>query len=410
MSNIYQFSIFIYGGLMRLAGIFHPKAKAWVKGRKNWKTNLPPKPNQPVYWFHCASLGEFDQGLPIMNKLKELYPEHFLLVTFFSPSGFENYQKRKHLADHVCYLPLDTKANAKYFINHFQPKKAFFVKYEFWSNYLFKLKKTGAEIYSISAIFRKKQHFFKWYGAFFRKTLKCFDHIFVQDLASSELLKKIKLTNYTICGDTRFDSVWETKQKAAQNTIIEKFLDGEKAWIIGSSWPKDEELLSAVINSKKFCKKVIIAPHDVRESHIEEIEMSLLKSFVRYSDLADGISHDEQDQVLILNTIGHLTSAYQYGDVAYVGGGFTGSLHNILEPAIFGLPVIFGPKHDRFPEAALFIRENTGFEVTQSEQLLDLLLQEALYQNNITDRVLAVMENQRGATDRIIQYLQEKGK
>jgi 3-deoxy-D-manno-octulosonic-acid transferase len=407
MSNIYQFFIFIYGGLMRFASIFHPKAKAWVRGRKNWRMLLPLKPTQPVFWFHCASLGEFDQGLPIMNKLKEIYPDHFLLVTFFSPSGFENYKKRKHLADHVCYLPLDTKSNAKYFIKHFQPTKVFFVKYEFWSNYLLKLKKNGAEIYSISAIFRKKQHFFKWYGAFFRKTLRCFDHIFVQDDVSAELLKKIRINNYTICGDTRFDSVWETKQKAIQNDVIVKFLNGEKAWVIGSSWPKDEELLCAVINSKKFNKKVIIAPHDVRESHIEEIEMSLLKSFVRYSDLADGILHDEEDQVLILNTIGNLTSAYQYGDVAYVGGGFTGSLHNILEPAIFGLPVIYGPKHDKFPEATLFMRENIGFEITQSEQLLDLLLQEALYQCSIKDRVLNVMENQRGATDRIIKYLQE---
>jgi 3-deoxy-D-manno-octulosonic-acid transferase len=403
---LYNISIFCYGLLLRFASLFHPKANLWVKGRKNWKSNLPAKPSAPVYWFHCASLGEFDQGLPVMNRLKELQPDIFLLVTFFSPSGYENFHKRKHLADYVCYLPLDTPSNAKFFVNYFKPEKAFFVKYEFWTNYLFALRLSRSKIYSISAIFRKNQRFFKWNGAWFRKTLRCFDHLFVQDKASGALLTKVKITNFSVCGDTRFDSVWESKVKAKENDYIQKFLNGEKAWVIGSSWPKDEEKLFEVINTKNFTKKVILAPHDIKEKNIQSIEMSLLKSFVRYTDLERGIDHDSEDQVLILNTIGHLTSAYQYGDVAYVGGGFTGKLHNILEPAIFGLPVIFGPKHARFPEANLFIDSNIGFEITESEQLLHLLEQEALYQENVKVRVEEVMKNQRGATDRILKGLQ----
>ncbi|PHR26970.1 MAG: 3-deoxy-D-manno-octulosonic acid transferase [Fluviicola sp.] len=364
MHLLYNIGVSAYGIAIRIASLFLPKAKKWIAGRKKWHLYLPDLENEEVVWFHCASLGEFDQGLPLMHKIKTETPDVFLLVTFFSPSGFEHYQKREHHADFVCYLPLDTPSNAKKFIQHFSPTQSFFVKYEFWGNYILAAKKSGSKIYNVSGIFRPKQRFFKWYGGFFRKILQQFDHFFVQNESSKELLNSIQLSNVTVTGDSRFDRVIENRDKAKDNAIIQQFKGTDQLIIIGSSWPVDEALLNPWINRSNH--KILIAPHQVDDKHIEQIISGISRKVERYSRLSEGSVSDSE--VLILDTIGHLASAYKYGTIAYVGGGFSGSLHNILEPAVFGLPVIFGPKHTRFPEAQAFIDGGFGFSIESTTQ------------------------------------------
>lgn len=364
MRFLYTAGVRLYGFGIRVASLFLPKAKKWIAGRTNWSSHLPNTQGKEVVWFHCASLGEFDQGLPLMAKIKEEHPDIFLLVTFFSPSGFEHYQKRDHQADYVCYLPLDTPENAQRFIQHFSPSKSFFVKYEFWGNYILRAKAAGSKIYNVSGLFRPKQRFFKWHGGFFRSILQQFDHFFVQNESSKELLASIGITNVTISGDSRFDRVSENRVKAKDNSLIEEFKGNDELVIIGSSWPADEAILTPWINSTE--QKVLIAPHQVDNKHIEQIFSGLTRKTERYTEIESAPKPDTE--VLILDTIGHLASAYKYGAIAYVGGGFSGSLHNILEPAVFGLPVIFGPKHSRFPEAQAFIDGGFGFSVATTAE------------------------------------------
>ncbi|MDG1333141.1 MAG: glycosyltransferase N-terminal domain-containing protein [Crocinitomicaceae bacterium] len=399
MQFLYTFGVRAYGLAIRLASLFTPKAKKWLVGRKNWTDNLPETNNKDVIWFHCASLGEFDQGLPLMTEIKSRNPEVFLLVTFFSPSGFEHYEKRDHQADFVCYLPLDTPNNARVFIQHFAPKQSFFVKYEFWGNYILSAKKNGSEIYNVSGIFRPSQRFFKWHGGFFRKILKQFDHFFVQNQASEDLLNSIDIANVTITGDSRFDRVIENREKAKDNAIIESFKGNEELLIVGSSWPADEAILIPWIN--KSSKKILIAPHQVDDKHVEHIIAGISRKVGRYSTIKDGAEMDFD--VLILDTIGHLASSYKYGTLAYVGGGFSGSLHNILEPAVFGLPVIFGPKHTRFPEAQAFIDGGFGFSIettAQFENSFETILSDL---NAISAKERAFVEANAGASKKIFQ-------
>ncbi len=404
MHLFYTISIYLYGIGIRIASLFNPKAKEWLRGRKNFFRKLPTLDAKPVYWFHCASLGEFDQGLPVMNKLKELHPDIFLLVTFFSPSGYLNYHKRQHSADFVCYLPLDTPRNATRFIDHFKPEKVFFIKYEFWGNYILKAHTQGSKLYSIAAIFRPDHRFFKWYGGFFRKLLVHFEHLYVQNQQSVKLLKSIGINQVSISGDTRFDRVIENKQNLKPNELIELFLGREKALVLGSSWPVDEEMIIPLINSGKIKGKLIIAPHDVSEKHILEIEQRLNVKHRRYTTL--DLNQDIKEiQVLIIDTVGQLANAYAYGQIAYVGGGFTGKLHNILEPAVFGLPVLFGPKHERFPEAEMYIREGIGFTVSNRESFLvryDAILKDIVA---LSEKTVAFVESNAGATDKIIDSL-----
>lgn len=384
MHLLYTIGVRLYGFSIRIASIFNPKAKKWITGRKNWLSSLPEIRDRQVIWFHCASLGEFDQGLPLMSQIKSQNQTCFLVVTFFSPSGFEHYQKRDHHADFVCYLPLDTSANAKKFIQHFSPTHAFFVKYEFWGNYILAAKKNGARIYNVSGLFRSNQRFFKWYGGFFRTILKQFDHFFVQNESSQVLLNSIGIINATVTGDSRFDRVIENKEKAKDNEVIDHFKGQHHLIIIGSSWPADETILLPWINETNH--KILIAPHQIDEKHIKQIESGISKKFLRYS-MASVDTVMESD-VLILDTIGHLASAYKYGTIAYVGGGFSGSLHNILEPAVFGLPVIFGPKHTRFPEAQAFIDGGFGFSVNTTAQFGSVF-------NSISDRLGEISKKER---------------
>lgn len=404
MHLIYNIGIQLYGSILKIAAIFNPKAKNWIDGRKDFFLKLPEVTSSNVYWFHCASLGEFDQALPVMNLIKEQDSTIFILVTFFSPSGYLHYQKREHKADYVCYLPLDTPSNSRRFIAHFQPKKAFFVKYEFWANYIFEAKNTNCKLYSISSIFRKDHRFFKKYGSFFRSILFQFEHLFIQNEESAVLLNSIGITNYTITGDTRFDRVIENKKNVKPNSIIDNFLKDKKAFIIGSSWSKDEDIILPIINSSFLKSKFIIAPHSIDQNHIDQIKKQITIPYVLYSELENGKKYNEE-RVLILNTIGNLANAYSYGDFAYVGGGFSGNLHNILEPAVFGLPVIFGPKHSRFPEGEMFIKNGIGFSVKDEIELklsIDKINSE---KELLKQKTIAFVESQKGASIKIINCL-----
>ncbi|MEY3238524.1 MAG: hypothetical protein RI883_2625, partial [Bacteroidota bacterium] len=394
MHILYNIGIKAYEAALHIAANFNPKAKAWVKGREGYFKQLPAVPDKKVVWFHCASLGEFDMALPVMNSLKDKYPSTFILVSFFSPSGMEHYHKRIHKVDLAVYLPSDSPANAQKFIAHFKPEKAFFVKYEFWSNYIFEAKKQDVQVFSLCSIFRDDHRFFKWYGGFFRDTLRQIDFFYTQNERSSLLLADIEITNFITAGDTRFDRVIENKKQLVPNEKIELFLKAEKAIILGSTWPKDEEILIPFI-LKNPTQKFIIAPHNIDEAHIVSIEQQLTGKTIRYTDE----SHSDS-QVLILNTIGNLSNAYSYGKMAYIGGGFSGSLHNILEPAVFGLPVIFGPKFKRFPEASMFLHAGIGFTVNNLSEFENTFLEIDQNLSQLSEKTEAIVLKNTGASSK----------
>jgi 3-deoxy-D-manno-octulosonic-acid transferase len=400
MRAVYTFGLLVYALIIRFSSLFNVKAEKWVVGRNGLWLQLPfIDRRKELFWFHCASLGEFDMALPVMSGLKERFPESKLLVTFFSPSGMEHYHKREYIPDFVSYLPLDTPSNAKRFINHYRPKAVFFVKYEFWSNYIFEAKKQNVKVFSICTLFRENHRFFQWYGGFFRKTLRKIDFFFVQNHATVELLKKINLNNYLNVGDTRFDRVLANRKNVRSNPHIERFLQGDKAWVFGSTWPADEAVLTVLL-SKFPNQKMIVAPHEISESHIAEIEKLFDNRSCRFSE------PDPLKQVLILNTIGHLSDAYAYAELAYVGGGFSGKLHNILEPSVFGVPVIFGPKFDRFPEAAEFIAAGIGFSIRNRQDLQDVIALIVGQTEEIRRLAMDNLEKNKGAADRICKHLQ----
>lgn len=370
MSLIYTFLIRCYGVLLHVASWFHPKAKAWVLGRQQWEAKLRAQipVDRKVLWFHCASLGEFDQGLPLMKSMKEEDPNLFLLVSFFSPSGMEHYQKREPIVDAACYLPLDTRANAEAFVALVQPVKAVFVKYEFWPNFLRALAEKDIETIAVSAIFRPKQIYFRWYGGFFRSALKHVHHFHVQNEASKNLLESIGIQNSTISGDLRYKRVFQAKELAMQtsNELLATFTSGFTTLILGSSWPREEGILRDAL-PKLGTIKLIIAPHDVSERHIAAIQADFPNA-LRYTELdtTRDAAQLAQAQILIIDCIGQLSAAYRYGTIAFIGGGFTGNLHNTLEPAVYGLPLLFGPKHTKFPEADLFLQKGYALEVNNS--------------------------------------------
>lgn len=371
MSLIYTFFIRCYGVLLHVASWFHPKAKAWVDGRKHWKENLKMllPSDRKVLWFHCASLGEFDQGMPLMKELKEKDPSVFLLVSFFSPSGMEHYQKREAIVDAACYLPLDTPSNAEAFIALVRPTKAVFVKYEFWPNFLRALGRQHIETIAVSAIFRPKQIYFRWFGAFFRRALKHVHHFHVQNDSSKNLLESIGMHNCTVSGDLRYKRVFQAKELAmlTSNELLATFTEGSTTLILGSSWPKEEGIVRDAL-PKLGTIKLIIAPHDVSESHIAAIQADFPNA-LRYTELdtTRDAAQLANAQILIIDCIGQLSAAYRYGTIAFIGGGFTGNLHNTLEPAVYGLPLLFGPKHAKFPEAELFLQKDFALEVTNAK-------------------------------------------
>ncbi len=336
--------------LIKVVALFNPKTKLFVDGRKNvWcKLKQHIQPNDKTIWVHCASLGEFEQGLPILEGLKKHYKTHKIVLTFFSPSGYE-VKKDSSAADVICYLPLDTKKNAQDFVKIVQPEFAIFVKYEFWPNYLTQLHNQNISTYLVSGIFRKEQLFFKWYGKWMRKSLKAFNHFFVQNKRSEQLLHTINFTNTSITGDTRFDRVIEIVSRDNSLPFIERFKNKTTTIVYGSSWPEDEAVYIDFINTTTKSVKHIIAPHNINKHHVEKLKKSITKSVLLYSQMPDKKLEDYD--VFIIDSIGLLTKIYSYADISYVGGAFKTGLHNTLEPATFGTPIIIGPKYHKFQEA-----------------------------------------------------------
>lgn len=400
MMIFYKLGILLYGFALKVAAIFNKKAQLWVIGRKHIFEKFPDVSNKKIQWFHCASLGEFEQARPLIEEWRKKAPNDFILITFFSPSGYE-IQKNYSKADFICYLPLDTPKNAKRFIKHFNPENAFFVKYEFWLHYIDAAYQNNTKIFSISTLLRPNQRFFKWYGIIFKKRLDYFNHFFVQNEETARLLSSINIQAYTITGDTRFDRVYMRSLNHTENEIISYWLGSEKAFVIGSSWPVEESFLIPFINS--YTGKVIIAPHEVDEKHINLIESKLTTAYQKYTK-TNGLINSEAD-VLILDCIGVLADAYKYGEIAYVGGAFGSGLHNILEPAAFGLPVIFGPRHNKFPEAQLFIDQKVGFSINSGEQFTTTFEKVQCNLSPIQKQLRALIQANIGATEKIMHKL-----
>lgn len=349
MGFLYQIGIQTIALLLPLTRYFSPKMRLFVEGRKQSFAILKNTidSGEEYIWFHVASLGEYEQGLPVMEQFRQKYPKYKIVLTFFSPSGYE-IRKNNKIAHITLYLPIDTRKNAKHFLNLVQPKMAFFIKYEFWPNYLKELEKRNIPTYLISGIFRKNQLFFKFYGGFFRNALQAFTHFFIQNKTSLSLLESIGFNNATINGDTRFDRVAEIVEQAKPLNFIEQFKNNLFTVVVGSSWIDDEKVYLPYLNSKENIKW-IIAPHNIKEEEIKRLQKSISKKVIRYTNYQSGDLSGAD--VFIIDAIGILTQIYAYADVAYIGGGFKTGLHNILEPATYGIPVMIGPKYEKFQEA-----------------------------------------------------------
>lgn len=402
----YNFFIHILAGIYALASMLNAKAKLFVSGRKNIFKRLSASLNSqqsPVIWIHCASLGEFEQGRPIIEALRPAFPHHKILLTFFSPSGYEN-KKDYSQADFIFYLPWDTPANARRFVEITKPVLAIFIKYEFWYNYSQALKNRSIPLISASCILRPEQAFFKWYGSIFRKTLHNFHYFFTQNIETQELLKKLNIPS-TVAGDTRFDRVHQITQAGAAIELAAQFKNNQKVLVAGSCWKDDMDVLSPFINDHYQQLKFIIAPHEISEAFITYIEKSISAKTIRYSQAKEGV---EDFDVLIIDNIGMLSRLYRYGEFAYVGGAFGDGLHNILEAACYGLPIFFGNKnYKKFQEATDLIMRGGAFEVSGYTELRQKY--ESL--NNRPENFLLACEVTRayvqenlGATKKIVDY------
>lgn len=414
MHLLYNFSIFITSKLILLITFFSKKMSLFVDGRKTVFDTLKESinPDDKTIWFHCASLGEYEQGVPIMEKTKELFPNYKIIVTFFSPSGFE-VKKNATLANIVLYLPIDTVSNSKKFIELAHPSLVIFIKYEFWPNYLFQLKEKNIPLFLVSGLFRKDQLFFKPYGGFMRKVLNNFDHFFVQDETSKELLKSINIKEITVSGDTRFDRVSNQLLQDNNLAFISEFKQNNLCIVCGSTWPEDEAILIDYINKAPDSVKFIIAPHKINASKIESFRKNIQKKSTLFSTKKDPNITDSK--VFILDTVGLLTKIYSHADIAYVGGGMSlGGLHNILEPAIFGIPIVTGNRFEKFPEAKE-LRELKGlFSISNASECSKIL------EKFVTDKTAriesgkiakAFIENNKGATNTTMNYIKQlKGK
>lgn len=408
MSFFYNLAIYLYYFGIRVASLFNQKAKLWIKGRKNLFENLEKSinKNEKIAWFHCASLGEFEQGRAVLEKFKKDYPHYKIFLTFFSPSGYE-IRKNYPFADYIFYLPIDTKHNAKKFVEIINPSLVFFIKYEFWFNLLSELKRKNISTFLVSAIFRKEQHFFKFYGSFFRKSLSSFQHIFIQDAGSKQLLEKINLNNVTIAGDTRIDRALEIPKQTNPISLVEKFKGDHQFLIAGSTWEKDEEILTEIILKSELQNlKFILAPHEVSEENISRLETIFLEKAIRFSKANDANIHNKK--VLIIDNIGMLSSLYQYGEIAYIGGGFGKGIHNTLEPATFGLPIIFGPNYHKFSEAKELVKLQGAFSINnkrEAEEIIKKLLNDNIFRKNASEKCKNYIKENSGATEKILNFL-----
>ena len=400
---IYNLIIYLYLLGVAIYSRFNEKVRKMWRGEREAFRILREKvdPNAKYVWFHAASLGEFEQGRPLMEQLRRDHPEYKILLTFFSPSGYE-VRKNYEGADIITYLPLDTITNARRFLRTVRPVMAFFIKYEFWYNYLHILKHRHIPVYSVSSIFRPDQVFFKWYGRQYGRVLNCFTHFFVQNTISKELLAKIGITNVTIVGDTRFDRVLQIKEAARQLPVVEAFKQDYKVFVAGSSWPPDEEIFIRYFNEHKDWK-LIIAPHVIGEDHLEQIEKLLAgRKIVRYKDAKE--DDVKAADVLIINCYGLLSSIYHYGDVAYVGGGFGVGIHNLLEAAVWDVPVFFGPNNQKFQEAQ-GLKKNGGFEIHDYEEFerqMNRFASDAQYLKEQGQLAGQFVKGQAGATAKVL--------
>ncbi len=408
MSNLYTLIIHFYHLLIRISALFVPKAKLWVKGRKNIFQHIRQSVDnhKPLVWFHCASLGEFEQGRPVMEAFRKAFPHYRILLTFFSPSGYE-VRKNYEGADYIFYLPVDTKRNARRFVAYTRPQAAIFVKYEFWFNYLNELKKGGIPVLSISAIFRPGQRFFKKSAWWQRKKLRSIDHFFVQNETSKQLLKTIGINHVTVSGDTRFDRVHAVAEEKKAFPLIEKFRDGNRLFLAGSTWPRDEELVFSLIK-KNPDLKFIFAPHEVHTSRISGLINRMPEKPLLFSEAGEENIHSSR--ILIIDSIGILLHLYQYAHMAYIGGGFGVGIHNILEAATFGMPVIFGPNYHKFQEARDLISLGAAFSVSSEAALNDIanrLLSDPEFLKHASQTSRSYVEEKRGATEMIIGNLRK---
>lgn len=362
---MYTIAIYLYALAVRLASLTNRKARLMIKGhRKTWRTLRDhAKERQHYVWFHAASLGEFEQGRPLMERLRREHPEKRILLTFFSPSGYE-VRKDYAGADLVCYLPFDTPLNARRFVRLVQPEKAFFIKYEFWHHYIDELHRAGVPVYSVSSIFRNDQIFFRPYGRGYARVLHHFNHFFVQNEASRRLLNSLGVTQVSVTGDTRFDRVIDIRNQAKSLPLAAALTGDSRTIVAGSTWPPDEEILIPYFNRHPELK-LIIAPHEVNEERLRSIEQRLKRPALRYSQATPESS--AQTDCLIIDGYGLLSSLYRYATLAYVGGGFGVGIHNVPEAAVYGVPVFFGPNNQRFREARDLINEGGSFEVTSAD-------------------------------------------
>jgi 3-deoxy-D-manno-octulosonic-acid transferase len=409
MILFYNLGILIFSALAHIIAPFNSRASLWVNGRKKWAEKIAEKikPGDRVIWMHCASLGEFEQGRPVIEAIKRDMPVFKIVLTFFSPSGYEvrkNYDK----VDYISYLPSDTPGNAIKFIGLIKPEIVIFVKYEFWNNYISVLYKNKIPLFLISGIFRPGQHFFKWYGSFFRSMLMKFERIFVQDQLSFDLLTGIGIEKISLAGDTRFDRVIQIAGTAGSIPQLEQFRGSEKLFLAGSCWTQDEEIIAEYINKFPDRMKWVFAPHEIDGSNIERLEKLLKVKYIRFSEFNEDFA---DARVLIIDNIGMLSSAYRYAYIAAIGGGFGKGIHNILEPACWGIPVIFGPRYKKFREAVDLINEKGAMTFDSFRKFSDTLdkwLTDELFYLKSAKTAVDYINKNTGATRKILHEISQK--
>ena len=413
MRFLYSTGISFYYLFLRFAGMFSSKARAWHYGRKElfgkldevFSVHYSNSNPAPVAWFHCASLGEFEQGRPVIEAYRDAFPAHLILLTFFSPSGY-NHRNQYDFVDHVFYLPIDTIRNSRRFVNIVRPSVAIFVKYEFWFNYLHQLFVRNVPVYTISALFRPNQYFFKWYGGWFRTHLRKIKIVFVQDETSAELLKMVDINNVMVGGDTRFDRVNDLKVFQQPFPLIDQFVKGKHVLVAGSTWPQDEEIISNFYKKDAGQVKLIIAPHEVGVNRIKELSNLLGDKAVLYSE-SEGINLADKD-ALIIDSIGILSQLYRFASIAYIGGGFGVGIHNTLEAAAFGNPVFFGPNYHRFVEARDMVALGAAFCVEtplEFTEKANALLKDREKLEEASAKAGKYVTDRAGATCRIMEVL-----
>ena len=400
---IYNLAMYLLELGVKLAALFSDKPAKMVKGHRDAFELLKSKidRNARYIWFHAASLGEFEQGRPLIERIRKDYPQYKILQTFFSPSGYE-VRKNYDGADIVCYLPFDTPSNVRKFIDLVNPCMVFFVKYEFWQNYLNELYKRSIPVYSVSSIFRPGQVFFRWYGKSYQQVLKTFAHLFVQNQESKKLLAGIGVNNTTVVGDTRFDRVLDICAAAKQLPLVQKFKGDALTFVAGSSWGPDEDIFIKYFNAHPEMK-LIIAPHVVNDSHMKEIMAKLNRPCIRYTQATE--ENVQQADCLIIDCYGLLSSIYRYGEISYIGGGFGVGIHNVLEAAVYGIPVIFGPNNKKFREAQHLLANKGGFEINgyeDFETLMDKFLADEAYLKQSGKSAGDYVKNNSGAMEKIM--------